>query len=388
MTAFDLVRANLRRNRLRSALTASSIALATLLVCLLLTMPAGLEALIARSAGSTRISVVNRAGLVYFLPFSLMHRIRSLPGVADAMGMVWFGGTFEEEEQVSFPSFAVEAERVGGVYPDYRIPPDVLAAFERYRDAALVGPSTLERYGWKPGDRVTLRSPVWNIALDLRIIGEIPVQGSPVVWVQREYLDQALQAEWGRKLGQVGVAWIRAESPDAVQPVMDAVDALTRTSDSPTTQQTEKDFFASFLGSLRGFLAVLLAVTALVTLCIVFIAANTASLSIRERAREIALLKALGFGRRRIFALLLGESLLLCTLSGALGVALAAGITNALHRVAGSSPALGPLLGFAVTPRVIGLGLLLALGVGIVSGVVPAWGAARRRVAAALHEAF
>lgn len=388
MTTFQFVRANLRRNRLRTALTAASIALATLLVCLLLTMPAGLDAILSRSAGTTRISVVNRAGLVYFLPFSLMARVRGLPGVADAMGMVWFGGAFEEEGRVSFPSFAVEAEHVGGVYPDYAIPPEVLSAFERYRDAALVGPATMSRYGWKPGDRITLRSPVWNVALDLRLVGEIPQDGSPVVWVQREYLDQALQAEWGRRLGQVGVIWIRAESPDAVQPVMDAVDALTRTSDSPTTQQTEKDFLSSFVGSLRGFLSVLLAVTGLVTLCIVFIAANTASLSIRERAREIALLKALGFGRRRIFALLLGESLLLCTLSGAIGVALAVGLTGAVRNAAGNSPALGPLMAFAITPSVVVLGLLLAFGVGIVSGIVPAWGAARRRVAAALREAF
>jgi putative ABC transport system permease protein len=388
VTALRLVRANLRRNRLRTALTAASIALATLLVCLLMTMPAGLEAILARSAGSTRISVVNRAGLVYSMPYSLMHRVRSLPGVAGAMGLVWFGGAYEEEGRVTFPSFAVEAERVGEVYPDYHIPPQVLSAFERYRDAALIGPATLRRYGWKPGDRITLRSPVWNIALDLRVVGEIPQESSPVVWVQREYLDQALQAKWKRKLGDVGVIWIRAESPDAVQPVMDEIDELTRTSDSPTTQQTEKDFFASFVGSLRGFLTVLLAVTGLVTLCIVFIAANTASLSIRERAREIALLKALGFGRRRIFALLLGESLLLCALSGSIGVLLAIGLTRVLHRAAGSSPALGPLLGFAITPGVVVRGLLLALAVGIVSGVVPAWGAARRRVAVALREAF
>ncbi|HXZ85859.1 MAG TPA: ABC transporter permease, partial [Myxococcota bacterium] len=288
----------------------------------------------------------------------------------------------------SFPSFAVEAEHLGGVYPDYHIPPDVLLAFERYRDAALVGPATLQRYGWKKGDRITLRSPVWNVALDLRVVGEIPQSNSPVVWVQREYLDQALQAKWKRKLGQIGVIWVRAESPDAVQPVMDAVDALTRTSDSPTTQQTEKDFFSSFIGSLRGFLTVLLAVTGLVTLCIVFIAANTASLSIRERAREIALLKALGFGRVRIFALLLGESLLLCALSGAVGVALAVAITRALHGAAARSPSLALLVGFAVTPGVIARGLLLALAVGVVSGIVPAWGAARRRVAVALREAF
>ena len=58
----------------------------------------------------------------------------------------------------------------------------------------------MQRYHWKVGDRITLRSPVWTVDLDLRVVGEIPQAGSPVVWVQREYLDQAMQAKWKQKL--------------------------------------------------------------------------------------------------------------------------------------------------------------------------------------------
>jgi putative ABC transport system permease protein len=386
VNAFDLLRANLGRNRLRSALTAVAIALATLLVCLLLTMPAGLDLFLERAASNTRISVVNRAGLVYSLPIALANRVRALPGVADAMGVVWFGGSFEEEGRVSFPSFAVEAQHVGGTYPDYEIPPQVLADFARYRDGMLVGPATLERYDWKPGDRVTLRSNLWNVALDLRVVGEIPQPGSPVVWIQREYLDQALRARLGSGLGTAGLIWVRAEDAGSVQRVMDAIDDLTRTSDTPTTTQTEKSFFSSFMGTLQGFLSVLLAVTALVSLCIVFIAANTASLSIRERTGEIALLRALGFGRWRIFALLLGETVLLSSLAGVTGVALAVALTRLLSATAGRVPQLGPLGGFVVSAEVIAQGLALALAVGFLAGLVPAWGAARRPVAEALRE--
>ncbi len=318
MTGATLVRANVGRNKLRSVLTATAIALATLLVCLLLTMPEGLDAFLDRAASNTRLSIVNRAGLVYSMPVSLARRVRSLPGVADAMGLVWFGGTFEEAGKVTFPSFAVEADHVGGTYPDYHIDPEILSEFRRYRDGMLVGPATLERYGWKKGDRVTLRSDLWGVSLDLRVVGEIPQTGSPVVWIQREYLSQALEAQ-GRELGFVGLIWARAETAADVPRVMEAVDEITRYTDTPTTTQTEKSFFASFLGSLSGFLTILLAVTGLVALCIVFIAANTASLSIRERAGEIAMLKALGFGRGRLFALLLSETLLLAGLSGAAG---------------------------------------------------------------------
>jgi putative ABC transport system permease protein len=355
-------------------------------VCLLLTMPAGLDALLARAASNTRISVVNRGGLVYSMPYSLAGRIRALPGVADAMAVVWFGGSYEEEGRVTFPSFAVEADRIAGVYPDYGFPPAALADFRRHRDGALVGPATLERYGWKVGDRVTLRSNVWNVSLDLRIVGEIPRPENPVVWVQREYLDQALQAERDTGLGIAGLIWVRAAGPADVQPVLDAIEDLTRHGDSPTTAQTEKSFFASFLGSLQGLLSVILAVTALVALCIVFIAANTASLSIRERMGEIALLKALGFGRARLFALLLGETLVVATAAGAFGVGLAVLLSRLLLATAGRVPGLGPLGGFVVSGDVVAQGLLLAVCVGLLAGAVPAWGAARRPVADALRE--
>lgn len=387
MTGATLVRANLGRNKLRSALTALAIALATLLVCLLLTMPEGLDAILERAASNTRLSVVNRAGLVYSMPISLARQVRALPGVADAMALVWFGGAYEEQGRVSFPSFAVEADHVAGTYPDYAITPEVLADFRRYRDGMLVGPATLERYGWKPGDRVTLRSDVWNVALDLRVVGEIPQRGSPVVWIQREYLSQALEAQ-GRELGITGLIWVRAESAGDVPRVMETVEEITRHSDHPTTTQTEKAFFASFLGSLQGFLSILLAVTALVALCIVFIAANTASLSIRERSGEIAMFKALGFGRTRLFALLLSETLILAGLSGAAGVGLAVALTRLLHATAGRIPELGVLGGFVVSNQVVAEGLALALAVGLVSGAIPAWGAARRPVAETLREVF
>ncbi len=388
MTTLHLVRANLRRNRLRSALTAGAVALATLLVCLLLTMPAGLDALLARATSNVRLSVVNRAGLVYSMPYAFARRIRALPGVADAMAVVWFGGAYEEAGHVTFPSFAVEADRVGGTYPDYRFPPEVLSDFRRYRDGALVGRATMERYGWRPGQRITLQSSVWNVSLDLRIVGEIPRDGNPLVWIQREYLDQALQAAGRGDLGIAGLIWVRAESAASTQAVMDAIDELTRRSDSPTTQQTEKSFFASFLGSLQGLLSVILAVTALVALCIVFIAANTASLSIRERAGEIALMKALGFGRRRLFALLLAETMLLASGAGLLGVGLAVAFSWLLRVTAGRIPSLGPLGGFIVTEGVVAQGLVLGLLVGLLAGVIPAWGAARKPVAATLRETF
>ena len=380
--------ANLLRNPLRSALTGSAIALAILLVCLLLTMPAGLDSLLTRVASDTRVGVINKSGLVFWMPYSLMRKIRALDDVADAVGMVWFGGAFEEQGKITFPSFAVEVEHIPGTYPDYQVAPDALAAFMRYRDGAIVGRQTMRKYRWKVGDRVTLRSNIWNVNLDLRIVGEIPRDSSPIVWINREYLDEAIKAHGQPGLGIVMIAWVRVPSPDRVNSVMLRVDELTRNTDYETTSQTEKTFFSNFLGSLQGFLQILLMVTALVSLCIVFIAANTASMAVRERSGEIGVLRAIGFRRRTIFALLLSETVVLSWSAGAAGVGLAWVVTRSLARLGGSIAALGPLGGFIVTPGVVAQGLALSLAIGIFAGFAPAYGAARRPVADTLREVF
>jgi len=383
-----LVVANLGRNKVRTALTGGAIMLAVLLVCLLLTMPAGLDAMLDSFASNTRISVHNKAGLVYPMPYAFTRKVRQIDGVAAACGMTWFGGAFEEAGRVTFPNFAVEVEHVGPVYPDYAIPAPQLADFQRYRDGAIVGRQTMRKYGWKIGDRVTLKSTVWPVDLDLRIVGEIPNDRVPLVWLNRAYLDEALKAQGRPGLGIVGIVWVRAADPDRVNGIMREVDELARNSEAETASETEKSFFSNFFGSLRGLVTIILVVTGLVALCIVFIAANTASMGVRERAGELAVLKAIGFGRRVIFATLFAEAVVLSSAAGLGGVLLTIAFTDALRAFAGWNPALGPLGSFIVTAPVIVQGVFLSLFVGMLAGVVPAVGAARKPVVATLHEVF
>jgi putative ABC transport system permease protein len=382
-----LVWRNLGRNKTRSALTGAAIALAIALVCLLRTMPAGLDSMLSSLTRNNRISVHNKAGIVYPLPYSYLQKVRSVPGVVEATSWSWFGGAFEEEKGVTFPNFAVNPETIGVVYEDLEIDRQALADFQRYRDAALVGRQTLERYGWKVGDLITLKSTVFPTSVQLRIVGEIPRDRDPRLWFQREYLDQALEAQ-GVQFDQIGMVWARVDDAERVNQVMSDIDALFRNSEAETASETEKSFFGNMFGSLKGFVTVILIVTGLVTLCILFIAANTASMSVRERVGEIAVMKALGFRWRLLFGILVLEAALLSTLAGVVGVLLPLGLSGAMRSVAGWNPQLGPLASFIVTNAILVQGLFMALFIGILSGVVPSWGAARRSVAATLREVF
>ena len=378
---------NLGRNRTRSALTAAAIALAIALVCVLRTMPAGLDGMLNQLAKNNRISVHNKAGIVYPLPYAYLQKVRAVPGVVAATSWTWFGGSFEKEKGVTFPNFAVDQDTIGVVYEDLEVPEDALAAFVRQRDAALVGKQTLDRYGWKVGDRITLESTVFPVSLDLRIVGVLGDTRDPRLWFQREYLVQALDQQ-GVAFDLLGTVWARVDDPARVNEIMAAIDALFRNSEAETATETEKSFFSNFFASLTGLVTIILLVTGLVTLCIVFIAANTASMSVRERVREIAVMKALGFRWRVLFGMLVLEATLLSTVAGLVGIGLSWGLSSLLQGLAGWSPELGPLGAFLVTNAILVQGLFLAFFIGILAGVVPAWGASRRSVAATLREVF
>jgi putative ABC transport system permease protein len=378
----------LARNKIRTALTAGAIGLAVSLVCLLLTMPAGLDALLSDVASNTRIVVHNEAGLVYPLPYAYLQKIRAQPGVVSAASWTWYGGVFREEKGVEFPNFAVEPDPLGSVWADWNLDPQQLEAFRRHRDGAIVGRGTLLKNGWKIGDRVTLKGTIYPVDLSFLIVGEIASERAPHFWFQREYLDQALRAAGRGGLDILGTVWVRVDDAARVAPLMSEIDALFRNSEAITASETEKSYFANFFSMLEGFVTVILIVTGLVALCIVFIAANTTSMAVRERLGEIAVLKALGFSRRLIFGTLLSEAVLLSTLGGVLGALGALGLTQILRGSGGWNPALGPLGSFIVTQTILVQGLFLALFVGMISGVVPALGAARRSVAETLREVF
>lgn len=376
---------NLSRNVLRSALTCGAITLAIALVCLLLTMPEGLNRIVNEFATNTRVSVHNEAGLVYPLPYSYVQKIRALPGVTAAATWTWFGGVFEVEKGVTFPNFAVEPEQIGVVYKDYGIDAEQLEDFRRYRDGAIVGRKTLQQYGWKIGELVTLRGTVFPIDLTFRIVGEIPNQSAPHFWMNREYVDQALRAK-GSSLDFCGIVWVRVDDPQRVEPLMREIDGMFANSEAVTASETEQTYFKNFFSFLQGLVVVILIVTGLVTLCIVFIAANTASMAVRERIGEIAVLRALGFGRRLVFGMLLTEGVLLAAIGGLGGATLALFLTDLIRSRAALAPQMGPLGNFIVSPAIFVQTLFLALFIGMLSGFVPSFGAARRSVAEALRE--
>lgn len=388
MTYTRLVLRNLFRHPLRTSLTTLSIGLSIFLVCAVLTLPTAMNAILDRAASNQRISVHHKAGLTYWLPLSFVQRVRSIPGVSGVNQFSWFGGIYDEPKNM-FPNFAVDPETVGAVWPDYGIAPEALERFKRVRNGALVGSELMTQFGWRVGQQVTLRGTIFPVDLTFEILGTIPASGgSRLFWFNRTYLEEAMEAKGGMK--NVGMIWLRAERPELVDGIIARVDALFRNSEAEVAAETEKAFFATFMNQLTGLMRVILIVGFLVVGAVVLIAANTSAMGVRERIPEIAILKSLGFRRRPILAALLVESMLQGLVGGLLGAGSAYAILEAL-RIAGktgNNAFLGPLGGFRMSPAVAVEGVAVALVVGLVAGIVPAWNGARINVVEAMRRLF
>ena len=292
MTYPRLVWKNLLRHPLRTVFTTLAIALSIFLVCAVLTLPGALDAVLGRASSNLRITVHHKAGLTYWLPFAFVQKVRSLPGVAGVGHYSWFGGIYDEPKNL-FPNFAMDPDSVEQVWPDYGIDPAAVARFRKTRNGALVGETTMRKFGWRIGQEVTLRGTLFPVDLAFQLVGVIPAaSGNGVVfWFNRKYLEEAMEERGGMR--NVGMIWIRAGRPEDVPGIMHAVDALFRNSEAETASETEKSFYMSFFSALNGFIRVILVVGFLVVGAVVLIAANTSAMGVRERVPEIAILKSL-----------------------------------------------------------------------------------------------
>ena len=193
------------------------------------------------------------------------------------------------------------------------------------------------------------------------------------LFFSREYLRELMKAKEADSADWVGMFQVQAESPEVVTRVGRDIDALFANASEATKTESEQAFvlqFAAFLGNVKMYL---ISICAAVTFTILLVSANTMAMSVRERTREVGILKTLGYGPDAILFMILSEAGLIAIIGGAFGLALAAfmvqGVRSALSVVGLST--------LSVTPDVAAVSLGLALFIGVASSIVPAWNAAR-----------
>jgi putative ABC transport system permease protein len=310
--------------------------------------------------------------------------VRGVEGVGQVTHLNWFGGYYQEPKNFLIV-LAVEPQSYMEVYDDQIfIPAEVRQTFMRERTGALVGEAMAKKWGWKVGDRVPIMSNIftqkngsrsWDFTIVGTFTGRKPQVDTNFMVFQFPYFNET------QNLGKDMIGWmaLKTSSPSSNEAVAKAIDHMFANSLYETSTDTEKAFNKAFAAQLGNIALIVALVVGAAFGTILMIVGNTMVMAVRERTREIGVLKTLGFTGSRILRLVLGESVLLALLGGLPGIALAAFFAASMETRVGNF-----IPGFAVTPRIAFTAIALMLAFGLVTGLIPAINAVRLKIATAL----
>jgi putative ABC transport system permease protein len=259
------------------------------------------------------------------------------------------------------------------------MPADQIAAWQHDRQGVTVDTTLAKRFGWQLGDRIVLKGTIYPIDLELRIRGIFHTTPDDLsVYFNWKYVEEAVAFANGR----AGMFGILAESPRQVTRIAGAVDDLFHNSPQPTRTETEKAFGLEFVAMLGNVKAFILSICGAVVFTTLLVSANTMAMSIRERTREVSVLKTLGFTRPTLLGLFVGEAVTLSVVGGIVGSLAAYGV---LALLAGH-PQLTQFLTLTPSPPgLILVAIAVAAAVGFLSAVVPSYNASKNDIVEGLR---
>jgi putative ABC transport system permease protein len=296
----------------------------------------------------------------------------------------WFGGAYKDarEPRNFFARFAVEPAKLFLLRSEMQMPEAQRPAFVQQRTACVAAQALVDKFGWRLGERLTLVGDIFPVTLDLTLVGIFDdPEHNEILFFNWQYLRDSLSAS-STQLDMVNALQVQAQTPGAVPEIARAIDALFENSPYPTTTESERAFqlsFVAFLGNLKLFL---LAICGAITFTMLLVSGNTLSMSIRERRREVGIMKTLGFTPMAILGIILGEATLITLVGGVLGC----GLASLLCAVMRQGPAFFPgLKVLSLTPVIVGLNLAVALSIGLLSALLPALSVSRTSILKALQ---
>ena len=320
----------------------------------------------------------NAMGVTFLVRQSQQPRIQALEGVKSVSWANWFGGVYQRPEDF-FAQFAIDAETFLPMYPEIRLPADQRAAFMAERSAAFVGKGLMEKFGWHLGQTVTLKGTIYPGTWDFVIRGAY-TPSDPSFGDLNFYFHYAYLYEKSGRQAEPNWWVLQLSDPSQAAALSQRVDDMFKNSQTPTKTGTEKAFSAGFVKMWGNVEFLMRAIGTAVFFAILFVAANTMMMAVRERVGEIAVLKTVGFQDGTVFGIIIAEAAIMTLLGGTLGLLGAKLLFGATHAFNGFLP------GFAVQGSTLALGFAIAGAMGLVAGSVPAWQSARLSVVQALRK--
>ena len=371
MTLTRFVTKNAFRNKRRSTLTVLSIAFSLLLLTLMMTIWQSFYHNQGSSESAQRLVVRHRVSLTFPLPGYYREKIRALPGVVAVVPSSWFQGVYKDQKPENFfARFATDPEEFFKVYRDIQMPQEQIVAWQRDRQGAIVEDTLATKYGWKLGDRIAIAGDIYPVNLELYVRGiyhSNPERKS--LYFNAKYLEEAVPTF----KGTAGTFSVLAATPEDVSKVASAIEDTFRNSPQQTKAESEQAFGLEFVAMMGNVKAFILSICSAVVFATLLVSANTMAMSIRERTREVAVLKTLGFTRRGVLGLFVSEAVALSLGGGVIG----AGLGWVLVFMMTHSKQFVSFFPLKVTPQIALVALLASGVVGLLSAALPSYHASK-----------
>lgn len=359
---------NLMRHKWRSLLTLVGIAVAVVAFGVLRTIVDSWYQ--GASLGeASRLVTRSSASLAFSLPLSHAQKIKRVPGVEQVTWANWFGGVYQDPKNF-FPQFAVDASTYMAVYHEFKLEPAQIAAFQADRRGALVGQKLANKFGWKVGDQIPLKGTLYPGTWSFTVRGIFQGADSKVdtglMLMHWSYVNDSVKTLLPSAADQVGVFVLNLSKDAAVGPTAVAVDAQFKNSLAETRTESQRAFQLGFIAMVDTILLAIQSVAYVVLFIIMAVMANTMAMAARERTREYAALRALGFQSTFISGLIVAESMTLALTGGVLGIVLTFPVSQGFYSLTRDLFAL-----FEVSTLTVFIQTMAAIVIGLVAAFVP-----------------
>jgi putative ABC transport system permease protein len=386
MNLATYARRNLFRRRGRTIWTMVAVMLAVLIFSVIRTVSVAWN-LGAEAAASDRLATRHKISITMQVPRRYISELREVPDVKAATWANWFGAKDPKERVPFFAGFAVDQDSWFEVMDEMRVPPDQLAEWKKTPNGAILGDVLARTFGVKVGDRLVVTSDIYPGDWEFKVVGiyealRKTVDRNSLVF-RWDYLNNDPRAAFGKDT----IGWMMSRISDGGRSadISRTIDAKFDERDDQTLTMSERAFQLSFLGAFSALLTAFDVASLVILLIMTLILANTIAMSVRERTHEYGVMRAIGFPPGHIIRFILGESLLVATIGGLLGVVLVQLLLNM---------AVGPMVeenmaGFFPYFRaplwVLGLGLAASAVLGLIAGLIPALLSTRLKTTDALR---
>jgi putative ABC transport system permease protein len=378
MRILKLIFKNSLRHKLRTSLTIVGIAIAVTAFGLLRTVVTAWNAGVEASAAN-RLIVRQAVSFIFPLPYSYRDRISKLPGVEAVSFQNWFGGVYIDKNQF-FARLAIDPETFEEVYPEYVIPPDQFAQFKKERNSCIIGRDIAERYHLKLGDIMPVEGDIypghWEFVVRAIYQPRDKTVDASQMLFHWDYLNERMEQESPGRANEVGWYIVKIADPSKSGELSQQIDDLFKNSDAETKTETERAFQQGFIAASGSIISAMNFISFVIIGIIMLVLGNTMIMSARERTREYAVFKTLGFSGGHLIGLIAGESFLISFIGGALGLAMTLPIVKMFEAFIPK----GWFPVFNVEPITVILAGASALVVGIAASLFPIQRALRTKI--------